>query len=119
MHPVHNAPVRIENYWIAKFDFLDEPAVLYDVSNRRRATGVEPIGAVELADLGERHVLDRHLINGRNEPVYIPCIEPAATRPKVILLPHVHSVAPRDRLAVNRHLFAGIWPGFTARLRDG
>jgi hypothetical protein len=54
---------------------------------------VEPIGAIELTDLRERHVLDRHLINGRNKPVYIACIEPAATRSKVILLPHVPSVA--------------------------
>jgi hypothetical protein len=54
---------------------------------------VEPIGAIELTDFGEGHVLDRHLINGRNKPVYVPCIEPAATRPKVILLPHVPSVA--------------------------
>ncbi len=89
MHSIHHSTIGAEDDRIGKVNFLDEPNVLYHLTDGGDfGASIEPIVSVYIGDGLERNFPDWKIGAQADESVDVPSVEPILSRPEVVLLSH-------------------------------
>ena len=106
MHTVHYPSIDSEDDWEPRVHIPNQPHVFHHPADRWFSEGTsEPVVRVNFPDGIHGHLHDREVLGQFDEPVNVPCIQPARTRPEVILLTHTGEscrTRPRTPGAGNR-----------------
>ena len=93
VHSVHDPVTGSEDDRVRRIHRANEAEVLYDLSDRGPLPLIEPVLGVDLREVIKHDLLYRQASNTSYQEVNVPCVDPAFTRPEVILLPHRPSLA--------------------------
>lgn len=108
MHAVHHSAVGTEDHRIAEIDLPDQPRMIDNGAHGCLMYLVEPIDRVEFVDRRRINLGDGQFTRQLDQTIHVPRIESFATRPEVVLLSHLASVAPMfDSRSFHRHRRVG------------